>query len=157
MPPFSSPSAAARGGDLIGCMSAAAGALGLAGAGAANPIGWPVLWEMPVIFSASRHDRPWCFFMWVLRLSCRELLKKRETSNQATTKRFEKLGSVLKGGGGALSRLMPWYPVLNYEDTKPLMSSLLVFNIVYRLKIQSVMLVSSTAFVNYCPSNLLSG
>jgi len=63
MPPFSSPSAAVSGGDLIGCKSAAARALGLAGGGEANPIGWPVLWEMPVIFSASRHDRPWCFFM----------------------------------------------------------------------------------------------
>jgi hypothetical protein len=32
------------------------------------------------------------------------------------------------------------------------MSSLLVFNRVYRLEIQSVMLVFSTDFVNYCPS-----
>jgi hypothetical protein len=31
------------------------------------------------------------------------------------------------------------------------MSSLLVFNGVYRLEIQSVMLVFSTGFVNYCP------
>jgi hypothetical protein len=37
------------------------------------------------------------------------------------------------------------------------MSSLLVLNGVYRLEIQSVMLVISTGFVNYCPSNLLSG
>ncbi len=37
------------------------------------------------------------------------------------------------------------------------MSSLLVFNRVYRLEIQSVMLVFSTGFVNHCPSNLLSG
>ncbi len=37
------------------------------------------------------------------------------------------------------------------------MSSLLVFNRVYRLEILSVMLVFSTSFVNYCPSNLLSG
>ncbi len=28
---------------------------------------------------------------------------------------------------------------------------------VYRLEIQSVMLVFSTSFVNYCPSNLVSG
>jgi hypothetical protein len=34
---------------------------------------------------------------------------------------------------------------------------LLVFNIVYRLVIQSVMFVFSTTFVNYYPSNLLSG
>jgi hypothetical protein len=32
------------------------------------------------------------------------------------------------------------------------MSSLLVFNRVYRREIQSVMLVFSTGFVNYCPS-----
>jgi hypothetical protein len=37
------------------------------------------------------------------------------------------------------------------------MSSLLVLNRVYRLEIQSVMLVFSTGFVIYCPSNLLSG
>jgi hypothetical protein len=36
------------------------------------------------------------------------------------------------------------------------MSSLLVFNRVYRLEIQSFMLFS-TDFVNYCPLNLLSG
>jgi hypothetical protein len=44
-----------------------------------------------------------------------------------------------------------------YKDTKPQMSSVLVFNRVCRLEIQSVMLVFSTGFVNYCPSNLLSG
>ncbi len=38
-----------------------------------------------------------------------------------------------------------------YKETKPLMSSLLVFNKVNRVEIQSFM------FVNYCPSNLLSG
>jgi hypothetical protein len=37
------------------------------------------------------------------------------------------------------------------------MSSLLVFNRVYRLEIKLVMLVSSTGFVNYYLSNLLSG
>jgi hypothetical protein len=37
------------------------------------------------------------------------------------------------------------------------MSSLLVFNGVYMLEIQSVMLVFSTGFVNYSTSNLLSG
>jgi hypothetical protein len=37
------------------------------------------------------------------------------------------------------------------------MSSLLVFNRVYRLEMQSVTLAFSTSFVNYCPSNLLSG
>ncbi len=37
------------------------------------------------------------------------------------------------------------------------MSSFLVVIRVYRLEIQSVMLVFSTGFVNYCPSNLLSG
>jgi hypothetical protein len=37
------------------------------------------------------------------------------------------------------------------------MSSLLVFNKVYRREIQSVMLVFSTDSANYCPSNLLSG
>jgi hypothetical protein len=36
------------------------------------------------------------------------------------------------------------------------MSSLLVFNRVYRLEIQSVMFVFSTGFVNYCASNLFS-
>jgi hypothetical protein len=36
------------------------------------------------------------------------------------------------------------------------MSSLLVFNIVYRLKILSV-IPFRPSFVNYCPSNLLSG
>ncbi len=45
----------------------------------------------------------------------------------------------------------------NYKDTKPSMSSLLVFNRVYRLEIQSVMLVFSARFVNNCPCNLLSG
>jgi hypothetical protein len=35
-----------------------------------------------------------------------------------------------------------------YEDTKPLMSALLVFKRVYRLEIQSVMLVFSTPLVN---------
>jgi hypothetical protein len=37
------------------------------------------------------------------------------------------------------------------------MSSLLVFNIVYRLDVQSVMLVFSTGFVKHCPTNLLPG
>jgi hypothetical protein len=36
----------------------------------------------------------------------------------------------------------------NYKDTKPIMSSLLVFNRVYRLEIQSIMLVFSTPLVN---------
>ncbi len=46
----------------------------------------------------------------------------------------------------------------NYnKDTKPQMLSLLVFNRVYRLEIQSVMLVFSTPLVKYCPSNLLTG
>jgi hypothetical protein len=36
------------------------------------------------------------------------------------------------------------------------MASLLVFKRVYRLEIQSVMLVFRHSFVNYCPSNLLS-
>jgi hypothetical protein len=36
------------------------------------------------------------------------------------------------------------------------MSSLLVFKRVYRLEIQSVMLVFSTSFVNYYPYNLLN-
>jgi hypothetical protein len=46
----------------------------------------------------------------------------------------------------------------NYEDTpNPKMSSLLLFTRVDRLEIQSVMLVVSTSFVNYCPSNLVSG
>ncbi len=47
--------------------------------------------------------------------------------------------------------------LINYKDTKPLTSSLLVFNIVYRLKILSVMLVYWTGFLNCCPSSLLSG
>ncbi len=37
------------------------------------------------------------------------------------------------------------------------MSSLLVFDRVYRVEIQSVLLVFSAAFLNFCPSNLLSG
>jgi hypothetical protein len=37
------------------------------------------------------------------------------------------------------------------------MSSLLVFNRVYRLETQSVILVFSTGFVKHCPSNLLPG
>ena len=45
----------------------------------------------------------------------------------------------------------------NYKDTKPLMSSLLVFDRVYRLEIQSVMLVFSTPLVNLRLSNLLTG
>jgi hypothetical protein len=47
-----------------------------------------------------------------------------------------------------------------YQDTKPQMSSSLVFKRVYRLEnveIQSVMLVFSTLFVNKRPSNLLTG
>ncbi len=36
------------------------------------------------------------------------------------------------------------------------MPSLLVFNRVYRLEIQSVMMVFSPGFMNYYPSNLLS-
>ncbi len=44
----------------------------------------------------------------------------------------------------------------NCKDTKQ-MSSLLVFNRVYRLEIQSVMLVYSTPLVNQRPSNLLTG
>jgi hypothetical protein len=40
----------------------------------------------------------------------------------------------------------------NYKDTKPEMSSLLVFDKFYRLEIQSVMLVFSTPLVNCCPS-----
>ncbi len=36
----------------------------------------------------------------------------------------------------------------NYKDTKPSISSLLVFNRVYRLAIQSIMLVFSTPLVN---------
>ncbi len=47
--------------------------------------------------------------------------------------------------------------VNNYKDTKPYMSSLLVFNRFYKLEKQSVMLILSTGFLNYCPSNLLSG
>jgi hypothetical protein len=44
-----------------------------------------------------------------------------------------------------------------YKDTKPQMSSLLVLYRVYKLKIQSVMLIFSTGFVSYCPSNLFPG
>ncbi len=50
--------------------------------------------------------------------------------------------------------ISPSHGLNNCKDTKPEMSSLLVFNRVYRLDIQSVMLVFSTDFVNYCPSNL---
>ncbi len=45
----------------------------------------------------------------------------------------------------------------NYNDIKPKRSSLLAFNRVYRLEIQSIMLVFSTPLVNHCPSNLLTG
>ncbi len=45
--------------------------------------------------------------------------------------------------------------LINNKDTKPSMSSSMVFNRVYGLVIQSVMLVFSTSFVKYCPSNLL--
>ncbi len=45
----------------------------------------------------------------------------------------------------------------NFKDTKPKILSLLVFTRVCRLEIQSVMLVFSSSFVNYCPSNLISG
>ncbi len=41
-----------------------------------------------------------------------------------------------------------------YKDTKPQMLSSLVFDRVYRLEIQSVMLVDP--LVKYCPSNLLT-
>ncbi len=44
----------------------------------------------------------------------------------------------------------------NYIDTKPYMSSLLVLYRVYRLEIQSVMLVFSTPLVNQCPSTIFS-
>ncbi len=40
----------------------------------------------------------------------------------------------------------------NYKDTKPYMSSSLVFNRVFRLELQSVVLVCSTPLVNCCPS-----
>jgi hypothetical protein len=49
------------------------------------------------------------------------------------------------------------YGLINYLDTKPVMSSLLVFYRVYRLEIQSVMLLFSTGFLNYYSSSLLSG
>ncbi len=55
-----------------------------------------------------------------------------------------------------LSLLNVHHGPINYKDTKPYVSSLLLFNRVYRLGIQSVMFVFSTSFVNYCPSNLLS-
>jgi hypothetical protein len=42
----------------------------------------------------------------------------------------------------------------NYEDTKSQMSSLLVFNRVYRLERQLVMLVFSTQLCEYCPSTI---
>jgi hypothetical protein len=43
----------------------------------------------------------------------------------------------------------------NHKDTRPYMSSSLVFNRVYRLEIQSVM-VFSTPLVNCCPLYILS-
>ncbi len=45
----------------------------------------------------------------------------------------------------------------NYTDTKHLMSSLFVFNRVYRLEIQSVMLVFSAPLVTISPANLFTG
>jgi hypothetical protein len=42
----------------------------------------------------------------------------------------------------------------NCKGTKPQMSSLMAFNRVYRLEIQSVMLVFSTGFVDYWSSNM---
>ncbi len=47
--------------------------------------------------------------------------------------------------------------MLQNKDTNPKMASLLVFNRVYRLEIQSIMLVYLTGFLNCCPSNLFSG
>ncbi len=44
----------------------------------------------------------------------------------------------------------------SYNDTKPKMSSLLVFNGVYRVERHSVMLVFSTPLVNQRSSNLLT-
>ncbi len=51
----------------------------------------------------------------------------------------------------------PNHRLINYKDIKPWMMSLLLFNRVYRLEIQSVLLVFLTGIVNYCPSNLFSG
>ncbi len=49
-------------------------------------------------------------------------------------------------------RIDLYHGLINFKDTKPSMSSLLVFIRVYRLEIQSVMLAFSTG-----PSNLLFG
>jgi hypothetical protein len=54
--------------------------------------------------------------------------------------------AVCKEGHGR-----PWGQ-RNYKDTNPQLPSLLVFNRVYRLEIQSVMLVFSNPLVNCCPS-----
>ncbi len=51
--------------------------------------------------------------------------------------------------------LNPWTKY--YKDTKLETSSLLEYNRVYRLEIQSVILVFSTGFVKQCPCNLLPG
>jgi hypothetical protein len=55
---------------------------------------------------------------------------------------------------GIFIQLVNCYPHgrRNYKDTKPYMPSLLVFNKVYRLEIQSVTLVFSTPLVYCCPS-----
>ncbi len=63
---------------------------------------------------------------------------------------FLKMGSQL-----AYKESEPWRHRLNNEkDFKPEMSSLPEFNRVYRLVIQSVMLIFLTGFVKYCPYNL---
>ncbi len=67
------------------------------------------------------------------------------------------LYSIYLNGSHSCGKEGPPQGLINYEETKPSMSSLLVFNRIYRLEIQSVTLVFSTCCVNYCPSNLFSG
>jgi hypothetical protein len=56
-----------------------------------------------------------------------------------------------------IEKVRQTHGLIKYKDTKPQMLSLLVFNRVFILETQAVMLVFSTGFLNYCPSNLLSG
>jgi hypothetical protein len=75
-------------------------------------------------------------------------------------RREEKVvGSVWDTLRQPVTEILQVVPKSNCDIRGPieLIQHFLVFNRVYRLELQSVMLVFSTAFVNYCPSNLLSG
>jgi hypothetical protein len=71
------------------------------------------------------------------------------------------IGIIHSCGGDSAQPLPMIYQIkhglINCKNTKPKMSSLLVLKRVYGLEIQSVMLVFSTGFLYYCPTNLLFG